>query len=412
MSDNPNSIEAQDDGELLDDKLDRLNSKVQSLMQGLAALEHSAEHIKYDFSSRLNGLLPIDELVFTEQGFEEAEALSDISENPTIFEYSFIELAKQQQVEQLNRANMLVEDYRSHELRDEEQMMSFEEFVELTHQVPCVPHKDNTPQDESQDTQSTGSSADCSALTQSRDKLERDAEELRSRICCMRLQGSDVTKFSVMLTEAQTLLSQLNYEVSKAKRTNTCLLARGQQLEIQSEKTRAYQAKLKAKMQQVKEKARLLSKKEEELSRQTQTKSQLAQLKEKLSRVLAENKPMVQERTRGNPEGEVGVPEVGRRTMRSNTVRTMESQEKVNRILEETKRQNKTFKALMPKLSALPTEVPLTRTNSVSPMKSQIASADNPMDRREQDLKATEQLVRIEQLKLSRLKQELSELLL
>jgi hypothetical protein len=413
MSDNPNSIEAQDDGELLDDKLDRLNSKVQSLMQGLAALELPAEHVKYDFSSRLNGPLPIDELDFTEQGFEQAEALSDISDDPIIFEYSFIELAKQRQAEQLSRANMQVEDYRSHELRDEEQMLSFEEFVELTNQVLCAPHKDNSPQDESQDTQSTGSLGDCSALTQRRDKLEREAEELRSRICCMRLQGSEVSKFSGMLTGAQTLLSQLNYEVSKAKRTNTCLIARGQQLEIQNEKTRAYQAKLKAKMLQVKDKAKLLSIKEEELSRHTQTKSQLAQLKDKLSRVLAENQPNGQERDRDRSKGEVGLPEGERRPLRSNTVRTMESQEKVNRILEETKRQNKTFKALMPKLSVFPTEVPQhTRTNSVGPMQSQTASVDNPAEQREQDLKATEQLVRSEQLKLSRLRQELSELLL
>jgi hypothetical protein len=373
-----------EDPELLDAKLDRLNSKVHSLMQGLATIEDT-DTAPFDLCSRFNGLVPIDDFAFTDEDIRRAEVLSDISETPTTFEYSFIEHAAQQQLDFINRAVMQVEDFRSHELRDEEQMLSFDEFVELSNQVNCCnKRKELSPQGPA-DSLTSGNSVDCEALTQGRAKLDRDFDELNSKLCCMRLQGSDVSKFSVMMEESQRLLTRLGGEVDKVKKTNTCLVARTQQLEIQKERTRAYQDKLKAKMQLVRAKDKLLQEKEEKLRLKEKADSQLALLKLKLSKVVVDGG-----RTLGGADAEFeGESSEGlRRFARSNTVKTLAAQEKVNRILEECQRQNKTFKALMPKLSNYPT---LIKGNQVSPVKS---SSSSSIEARAQGL--TEQIFRRE----------------
>jgi hypothetical protein len=237
-------------------------------------------------------------------------------------------------------------------------------------------------------------------LTQGRAKLDRDFDELNSKLCCMRLQGAEVSKLSSMMVESQRLLNRLGEEVDKVKKTNTCLVARTQQLEIQKERTRAYQDKLKAKMQLVRAKDKQLQEKEEKLRLKKKADSQLALLKQKLSKVVVDDRPAL---GGGDAETEGESPEGIRRFARSNTVKTLAAQEKVNRILEECQRQNKTFKALMPKLSSLPT---LIKGPHVSPVKSSCSSS---IEAREQG--HTEPLIRSEHGKLTRVKQDQMELL-
>lgn len=390
---NPTSIEAQDDSEQLDDKLDRLNFKVQSLMQGLASLEGPESAMLFDFSSRFNGLLPIQEFEGQEKGFEHESLLSDISESNTLFEHSFIELAAQQQVDSINRFAMQAEDFRSHELRDEEQMLSFDEFVELSNKVACGPRKAMISQD-ILDTPSTGNSVDCEGFSNSRERYEREVEELEMKICCMRMQGSDVSKFTFMLEMSQKLLAQLQVEVDKTKRINTTLLARQQQLEIQNEKTKAYQAKLKAKMQIVKGKAAQLLKKEEKLAAKKEKASQMFQLKDRLEKALVKRtqaaaEVILDEAVKAEPSDELV-----RRLPRSQTVRTQASQEKVNKILEETARQNRTFNSLIQKLAVLPQKSSQPKGTHPSPVKPQSAycSAHTEQNQREKVLKENDQI--------------------
>lgn len=416
MLEHLNSSEV-NDNEQLDDKLDRLNSRVQTLMLGLTSLDEPTSVRHFDFSIKSNEAWPAYGLTFAEQAFEHDSQLSDISENHTIFEHSFIETAAQLQTDAINQLGMQVEDFRSHELRDEEQMLSFDEFVELSNKVTCCGPKKVSSMQGSLENRSTGSSADCEGLSHSRDRLERELEDLDTKICCMRLQGSDVSRFSLMMEKSKTLLAQLQGEVNKSRRINTGLTARQQQLDIQKVQIKEYQAKLKAKMKIVKHKATVLHKQEEDLVTRTSRTSQLSELKNKLELVLSDQGKPSAEIPQLEPKLISAGIEGGRRMPRSQTVLTLASQEKVNKILEQTQRQNKNFTSLMQKLSVLP-KTPqheaLPKATPSSPVKTESTSRrtyEKSFEQRERELEQREQQLRCEQRRLIKVKEELQELI-
>lgn len=300
---------------------------------------------KMNLCLRLNGLLANDKLSRIERSLCDVDALSDITDEFKLFDQSFIELEGDQNTSLRDRAAMQLEDYRSHELRDEEQMMSYDQFVETSLKFPWHSSAFGT-----QSLQS-GVSLNFDDQIQEVNRLERDYVDLAEKICSLRSHHLDWTKVGQFMEEAQKLLGLLNKEFKKAKVANVRCLAKAQQLDIQKEKTKQYQTKLKTKMDLVRKKAMRIKEQEDEMLRKVDAeKAKLTQFKEKIFKVLNEDKSLYQPRATLTYE-EIG-SESARRTLRTPIKRRPNySREKFDKILEETQRQNRNFQALMPKLA-------------------------------------------------------------
>eukprot|EP00359_Climacostomum_virens_P001167 CAMPEP_0204897852 /NCGR_PEP_ID=MMETSP1397-20131031/958_1 /ASSEMBLY_ACC=CAM_ASM_000891 /TAXON_ID=49980 /ORGANISM="Climacostomum Climacostomum virens, Strain Stock W-24" /LENGTH=414 /DNA_ID=CAMNT_0052065629 /DNA_START=1513 /DNA_END=2757 /DNA_ORIENTATION=+ len=341
--------EVLDDNEQLDDKLDRLNTKVHALMEDLSALDDSSGNFKLALCSKLNGLTNTCKLSRIERSLCQAEALSDISDELTIFNESFLDLEAAHSSLQAERATMQLEDYRAHEMRDEEQMISYDQFVEGSFRLTGTTIFHGLGSQTLAEAHTTCISYDFDEVNHERCRLERDFEDLSTKFDSLKSNGTDWQKVGTIMAEAQKLVFQLNEEVKKVKVAYVRLTARAQQLEIKKEKTKQYQAKLKGKMELVKKKSVKLKNQEADLQRRTESESKkLAEFKEKIFKLISEEKEPFKLRA-SNADTRMENPRSSSRLMM--TQKTQMSREKVNKILAETQRQNRNFQALMPKLA-------------------------------------------------------------